>query len=148
MLQEGKYYFDNDDNLVKITWVSKSDDYVVVCNYAHNNVQWRLYLPGAEKVLIPAMKIGQVARILDCHPDTIRKWEKRGIIERVKSWEISPGVIWRFYSDKDVRDIRDAASEISRGRPRQDKRVRNKIPSKGSTNRILTEMLRRDSGKA
>lgn len=143
MLQEGKYYFAKGE-LVKVLWVDSSTDFGNVWNF-DKGCEVPVYLPGAEKVLLPAMKIGQVARILDCHPDTIRKWEARGVIERQRSWTIGKGRTWRFYSMSDVKNIRDAASEIHRGRPRKDKRTRNQIPSKGSTDKILNEMLRRNS---
>ena len=48
------------------------------------------------------MRTGQVAKALGCHPDTIRNYEKRGLIPAARRDFLG----WRTYSEGDVETIR------------------------------------------
>lgn len=63
-----------------------------------------LELDVAELRLEPAYKIGEVAKILDRKVDTIRKYERNGILPRPRTF-MNGSVEVRYYSDKDIVEM-------------------------------------------
>jgi DNA-binding transcriptional MerR regulator len=48
------------------------------------------------------LKIAEAAKIIGCHPNSLRRYERRGIIPMARR---HPGCGWRIYSPKDVEVI-------------------------------------------
>jgi DNA-binding transcriptional MerR regulator len=72
-----------------------------------------------------AFKIGQVAKMLNVRPANIMKYESEGLIRPAQRWagpdrSYAPERQMRLFSEDHVREIRDAMSEVHRGRPRKD----------------------------
>jgi DNA-binding transcriptional MerR regulator len=72
-----------------------------------------------------AFKIGQVAKMLGVRPGNIMKYEREGLISPAPRWagfdrSYEPKRQMRLFSEDHVREIRDAMSEVHRGRPRKD----------------------------
>jgi len=76
-------------------------------------------LKGSEILLSRVYTIGEVAKIVDRRSDTIRKYEKRGLIPKpVSIDEDYPSYKgWRFYTSGDVYDIVSFFSDRTPGRP-------------------------------
>ena len=69
--------------------------------------------------------IGEVAKIVERRPDTIRKYERRGLIPKpIKIEEDYPSYRnWRFYTGPDVYEMVEFFSDRTPGRPAKQKRV-------------------------
>lgn len=142
-MRVGKYYFMAGE-LCKILHISPAHDQVAYYNYDKNKQQIAS-LQGALLVAQPALKIGEVGKMLDRKPDTIRKWEKKDWIPTARQWNIGTGEkkkIVRFYDPKDVETIRDLVSSVHQGRPRKDKRVTNSLPSEGNLKQLIRERVK------
>jgi DNA-binding transcriptional MerR regulator len=58
------------------------------------------------------LTIGKIAAVLGVHPDTIRNYEKRGIIPRARR---SPINGYRIWEPKDLDRIREIFLELTYG---------------------------------
>lgn len=143
MLHVGKYCWLAGD-LVRITHVSPAHDLLEGYNFSKNQ-HVKMSLHGARLVVIPALRIGDVAILLNRKPDTIRKWEQKGWIPEPTKFNVSLSgkKILRFYKPKDVEAIRDLVSSIHRGRPRKDKKVTSNVISEGNLKTFLRERMKK-----
>lgn len=142
-MRVGKYVFMAGE-LVKVIHISPANDQIVYYNFDQKKDKIGS-LHGAKLISVPALRIGEVAKMLDRKPDTIRKWERKEWIPEPGKWDIGTGdkkKIVRFYSPKDVEVIRDLVSSVHQGRPRKDKRVTNSLPSEGNLKLILRERVK------
>lgn len=141
MLQERKYYFGG-DNLYKVLHIFSAEGRAAVIFFdSLEPITISVDLDGAENVFEPAFRIGQVAKILKCHPDTIRKWEK-DYITPIQQWKIGTRM-QRFYSSEDIEMLQEVARTIHHGRPRKDGIIKNRYPSKGDVKQDIRERVRR-----
>lgn len=142
-MRVGKYVFMAGD-LCKILHISPAHDQVIFYNYSDKSEKIGS-LQGALLIASPALRIGEVAKMLDRKPDTIRKWEQKEWIPEAQQWDIGGGgkkKNVRFYSPKDVEAIRDLVSSVHQGRPRKDKRVTNSLPSEGNLKILIRERVK------
>jgi hypothetical protein len=84
---------------------------------------------GADILLSRVWTIGEVGKIVERRPDTIRKYEKRGLIptpikldEKYSSYKN-----WRIYPEKEVYEIVEFFNSRSPGRPT--KSTKSKVKS-------------------
>ena len=49
------------------------------------------------------LKIAEAAEILGVHPETLRRWERRGVLPPAKRSPLG----WRIYSGEDLKELRD-----------------------------------------
>lgn len=130
---------------MKVLHASSSINEVLVFNLGKQTKE--VYdMNGASLVFKPAFKIGDVSKLLGRKPDTIRKWERKGYIPVQKKWNVGSEKFIRFYSAKDVEEIRDMVSSVHIGRPRKDKRPTNSIPAKGNLKSYLRERMKKFNG--
>lgn len=143
MLRERKFYFAG-DTLVKLIHILSAEDKVIVKNYL-TGLEYAMGYHAATLIFTPALRIGEVAKIFNCHPDTIRKWEDSGRVDKPRTWAVSGGFGHksRFYSVKDLETLQEAARGIHHGRPRKDKLVKNNFPDMGTIKQSIRETLRR-----
>lgn len=89
-------------------------------------------LAGADLLLFRVYTIGEVAKIVDRRPDTIRKYERSGLIPKPVSYgEDYPSYKnWRFYSSPDVYEIVEFFSSRSPGRPVKNARSSESVDSR------------------
>lgn len=142
-MRAGKYVFMAGD-LCKVLHISPAHDQIVFYNFNDNSEKIGS-LQGALLIAQPALKIGEVGKMLDRKPDTIRKWEQKEWIPEARQWDIGidgKKKIVRFYSPKDVETIRDLVSSVHQGRPRKDKRVTNSLPSEGNLKILIRERVK------
>lgn len=78
-----------------------------------------------ELLLSRVYTIGEVAKIVERRPDTIRKYERKGLIPKpLKIEEDYPSYRnWRFYTGPDVYEMVEFFSDRSPGRPTREKSV-------------------------
>lgn len=80
-----------------------------------------LYIPieQSEILLQRIYTVGEVSKIVERRPDTIRKYERNGLIPKPLSLEDEyPSYKnWRFYSGRDVYEMVEFFSGRSPGRP-------------------------------
>lgn len=70
-----------------------------------------------------AFTIGQTAKLLGCKPRTLRTYDRSGRVRPAQRWagpDLSHKVVMRYYSEDDVRELRQVMAETHRGRPRHD----------------------------
>lgn len=76
-------------------------------------------LAGSDLLLSRVYTIGEVAKIVDRRADTIRKYERSGLLPKPVEFddEYPSYKNWRFYSHPDVYEIVDFFSNRTPGRP-------------------------------
>jgi len=84
---------------------------------------------NAELILHRIYTIGEVAKIVEKRPDTIRKYEKRNLIPSGKKFsETCDGYKnWRYYEKQDVYDMVAFFNGRTPGRPSSSKPVQAKV---------------------
>jgi hypothetical protein len=84
---------------------------------------------GAELILHRIYTIGEIAKIVEKRPDTIRKYEKRNLISTGKKFsETCDGYKnWRYYEKNDVYDMVSFFNGRMPGRPSSNKSIPVKI---------------------
>ena len=84
---------------------------------------------NAELILHRIYTIGEVAKIVEKRPDTIRKYEKRNLIPSGKKFsETCDGYKnWRYYEKQDVYDMVAFFNGRTPGRPSSNKPVQAKV---------------------
>lgn len=84
---------------------------------------------GAEILLSRVWTIGEVSKIVERRPDTLRKYEKKGLIPTPQKLDEQYGSYknWRIYPEKEVYEIVEFFSSRNPGRPA--KKTKSKINS-------------------
>jgi len=113
--------FTNDKgNFVKVVSIVKKSNIVNVYNYS-TFMNETIEYDTAVYYLTPIFKIGEVARILDRKPDTLRKYEVSGRIPKASqiSTNVDGTASMRVYTLRDVNDLVDILSMVNKaGRPK------------------------------
>jgi len=104
--------------LHKVKKIQKGKKTVVIQDLKHGQ-EIGIPLGGAEVLLSRVYTIGEVARIVERRPDTIRKYERRGLLPKPLSIddEYPSYKGWRFYTSSDVYEMVEFFSKRSPGRP-------------------------------
>ncbi len=105
-------------SLHKVKRVQKKNGKVVLSSMKDSS-EVVVPLAGSDLLLSRVYTIGEVAKIVERRPDTIRKYERSGLIPKpVAVGEEYPSYKnWRFYSHPDVYEIVDFFSNRTPGRP-------------------------------
>lgn len=106
------------DVLHKIKKIQKKNGKIFLTNM-QNDSEVVIPMSGADILLSRMYTIGEVAKIVERRPDTIRKYERTGLIPKPVSFgdDYSSYKNWRFYKHGDVYEIVDFFSNRSPGRP-------------------------------
>lgn len=104
--------------VVKIKKIHKSTKSIVV-KFVTDDVLETIPMDGANILLTRLYTIGELAKITEKRSDTIRKYERQGLISRPDIFiEIdSPYKNWRFYKESEVYDVVGFFSGRVPGRP-------------------------------
>jgi len=104
--------------LHKVKKIHKSKNKVLLQNMMDCS-EVTIPLAGAEILLSRVYTIGEVAKIVERRSDTIRKYERSGLIPKpVSVDEDYPSYKnWRFYTSPDVYEIVEFFSNRTPGRP-------------------------------
>ena len=107
-------YYLRSSVLIRIIKIVKKSNAVHVYRYDsfENDV---LELDTIQFGLVPVFKIGDVGKMLDRKPDTIRKYEKRGLIPPGKKFPLveDGSAAIRLYTETDVADLTEFFSQRS-----------------------------------
>lgn len=96
----------------------------------------------SELLIIRIYTVGEVAKIVEKRTDTLRKYEKKGLLPEAKKFgdEYSAYKNWRYYTEEDVYDITSFFHNRVPGRPVQ-KNAQDKI--KNIQKRIESDYVRK-----
>lgn len=121
------YKFGN--KVVKIKKVQKSKN-IITASDVESCEDITFPIEGSELVLHRLYTIGEVSKIVERRPDTIRKYEKKGLIPKPEPANGSGSYKnWRLYTASHVYEMVEFFGGRTSGRPSTDKKVSNKIQS-------------------
>lgn len=117
--------------LHKVKKIQKTKGVVVLQNMI-DSTELTIPMAGADVLLSRVYTIGEVAKIVERRPDTIRKYERSGLIPKPTSFgdEYSSYKNWRFYMYSDVHEILNFFSERTPGRPTKEGSASDKVNSR------------------
>ena len=124
-----KFYKFGDD-IVKVVKILKSQNKLVMINLS-NMEESNMPLEQADLILHRIYTIGEVSKIVNKRPDTIRKYEKNNLIPQSKKFgdNCLSYKNWRYYDSQDVYDMVSFFSGRPPGRPINNKSVKQRIIS-------------------
>jgi hypothetical protein len=116
------------DVLHKVKKIHKSKNKVVLQSM-RDSEEISIPLGGADILLSRVYTIGEVAKIVERRSDTIRKYERNGLIPKpvLIGDEYPSYKNWRFYTSPDVYEIVEFFSNRSPGRPTKKDSVSGRI---------------------
>lgn len=124
-LLKNKLFLNDKGDLIRIISIVKKNNIVNVYNYTSYTNTVMEY-DTAQYYLSPVFRIGEVAKILDKKADTIRKYEKTGLIPQATKFNLNEEgtSTIRVYTLKDVYDLVEIFSMRNKaGRPTSHVRV-------------------------
>lgn len=106
------------NHLVKIKKISKTANRITLLNL-HDNSIIEIPLKSSDLLLHRIYTVGEVAKIVDRQPNTLRKYEKKNLIASPKKFgDAYKGYKnWRYYDESDVYDIVEFFNGRVQGRP-------------------------------
>ena len=113
-------------DLFKVKKVQKIKNNIILKNLQTGDFT-EIPLNGSDLLLKRLYTIGELSKIVERRPDTIRKYEKNGLLSKPDSYtggESYSG--WRFYTIEDVHHVMNFFSSRTPGRPSIDN---NKLDS-------------------
>jgi len=105
-LKKGRWFLSPSNHLLKIVGFDFDNHNVIVHDYTLKaNDHYPFDIAG--KIFKPAFRIGEVARMLDRKADTLRKYERKGLIPKVKQYYIGSEDRnkMRVYTKGDIYDL-------------------------------------------
>lgn len=136
-LIQNKFYLYS-GTIVKIKKINRSSNKVYVEKLIDDS---KIVIPFQQNELLlnRIYTVGEVAKIVERRPDTIRKYEKKGLIANAQKFGKEYGAYssWRYYNEEDVYHMVEFFSSRNQGRPANDTdiEINNKI-------RILKNKIR------
>jgi len=116
IIQNKFYLYKN--QVCKVKRIQKSSKKIIVI-FVNDNLEEIVSMSASDLLLTRLYTIGELAKIIDKRPDTIRKYEKNGLIPKPFSTPpLENGYKnWRFYRGSDVYDMINFFSSRTPGRP-------------------------------
>lgn len=102
VIKKNKFYKFN-GQLVKITHTSVKNNRVILYNWDDESRE-AIELDTAPNRLTPLFSIGEVGRMLDYAPATLRKYERLEIVPKQKQYKVGKRSL-RLYTEEDIVDI-------------------------------------------
>lgn len=104
--------------IVKIKKINKSTNKVLVENI-QDNTQTVLPYQQGDILLKRIYTVGEVSKIVEKRPDTIRKYEKKGLIPTAKKFgdDCRGYSAWRYYNEDEVYEMVEFFNSRTPGRP-------------------------------
>lgn len=123
-----KVWFLNGD-LVRVHHLNKSNGIMSVYNITKDQLESCL-ISDFKKSRQRAYTVGETAQLVNRHKKYLPNLMKRGIIPHPTGSQKGGATGWQvrsYYSESQVRDIRDILASYHMGRPRKDKLITNDI---------------------
>jgi hypothetical protein len=139
-LIQNKFYLYS-GTIVKIKKINKSVNKIYVEKLIDDS---RVVIPFQQNELLlkRIYTVGEVAKIVERRPDTIRKYEKRGLIASAEKFGSEYGAYssWRYYNEDDVYQMVEFFSSRNPGRPTNDADISidNKIKTLNNKVKLTT----------
>ena len=116
------YIYSN--TIVKVKKITKNLNKILVTDLTSKQEMVMPY-EGAELIMHRIYTIGEVAKIVEKRSDTIRKYEKKGLIPSGKKFSESCESYknWRYYDREDVYNMVSFFNGRTPGRPIADKNI-------------------------
>lgn len=118
------------DTVVKLKRISKNSNKIIAERLDSGE---HIVLPyeQSEMLLRRIYTVGEVSKIVERRPDTLRKYEKKDLIPSPKKFgtKYKSYANWRFYEESDVYDMIEFFNNRTPGRPVQKQTINNKIKS-------------------
>jgi hypothetical protein len=118
--------------IIKVKKIHRSSNSIVVKFLLEDNEEV-VPFNGGELLLSRLYTIGELSKIIGKRSDTIRKYEKNGLLPRpsLEAEQSEAYKNWRFYTESDVYDVVAFFSGRKSGRPANVKNnnIRNSIVS-------------------
>lgn len=127
---ENKFYLYKGKS-VKVRKIHRSSNSVIL-KYLLEDDEENIPFTGGELLLRRLYTIGELAKIISKRSDTIRKYEKNGLLPKPSFLiedDDSCYKNWRFYTEAEVYDMVAFFSGRSPGRPSQNKNIKSNIVS-------------------
>jgi hypothetical protein len=116
------------NTIVKIKKVQKTKNKIFVEDLSNGS---SIVMPYQQSDLLlrRVFTVGEVAKIVERKSDTLRKYERRGLIPESKKFGEPFGSYknWRIYDEDDVYSIVEFFSDRTAGRPVKEHSVKTKI---------------------
>lgn len=114
--------------IVKVKKVQKKRGFAII-ERQDDQTLIEIPLQGYDLLLSRIYTIGEVSKIVDRRPDTIRKYEKKGLISPpIKVDEIYKNLKnWRLYRESDVYEMVEFFSTRTPGRPNKNPPVKERL---------------------
>lgn len=120
-------FYEYSDTIVKLKKISKNSNRIIA-ERLDSGDQIVLPYEQSELLLRRIYTVGEVSKIVERRPDTLRKYEKKDLIPSPKKFgdKYRSYVDWRYYTESDVYDMIEFFNNRIPGRPAQNK-IDNKI---------------------
>jgi hypothetical protein len=107
-IKVGRLYRMPNKNAVRVIRVDWMKNLVIVRNY-HSHSNEAIEYESAPSLLVPLLRIGEVAKIVGKKTSTIRKYENDGLLPQVEKISLNPDAktSTRVYSPKDIEVVAD-----------------------------------------
>lgn len=117
-LISGKYYILRGKDIVRILSTNQKENRVII-KICDSGTKEHMEYDTAHLYLKPIFKIGDAAKALQRSPDTLRKYERLGLIKKANKFLVSvDGNMIRFYTEEDLLELAVFfANQKSPGRP-------------------------------
>lgn len=135
-LMQNKFYLYS-GSIVKIKRINKTANKVFIQSLKDDKTTLIPYQQN-ELLLKRIYTVGEVAKIVERRPDTIRKYEKRGLIPSAEKFgnDYTGYSSWRYYTEEKVYEMVEFFSSRNRGRPVLEKPVNINTKIKHLNNKV------------
>ena len=106
------------NHFVKVKKINKSSSKITLINLLDNSII-DIPLKSSDLLLKRIYTVGEVAKIVERQPNTLRKYERKNLITSPKKFgDVYKGYKnWRYYEESDVYDIVEFFNGRVQGRP-------------------------------
>jgi hypothetical protein len=117
-------FYKYSNTIVKVKKITKNLNKILVTDLTTKQEMVMPY-EGAELIMHRIYTIGEVAKIVEKRSDTIRKYEKKGLIPSGKKFSESCESYknWRYYDREDVYNMVSFFNSRTPGRPVSNKNI-------------------------
>jgi len=106
------------NHFVKVKKISKTSNKILLLNL-HDDSSIEIPIKSSDLLLKRIYTVGEVAKIVDRQPNTLRKYEKKNLIPSPKKFgdDYKGYRNWRYYEEADVYGIVEFFGSRVQGRP-------------------------------
>jgi hypothetical protein len=121
-------FYKYSDTFIKIKKITKYNN-TIVCIDIKTNEEINIPIVGSDILLKRIYTVGEVAKIVDREPNTLRKYEKKNLIVLSKKFNEECGNYknWRYYEESDIYGMVEFFNTRKSGRPAASKTADSRI---------------------